>query len=150
MILITAICVAVTFGVSVYMMLGRDLKSVAMGVFLLSHAANLSIISMSGSPVYNDPEQGITFKQPPLLVSDDAYHATDSEAVAATGEEATASPLNTIVDPLPQALILTAIVISFAVMGFLLALIVVTGRATGTLDVDKLAQEQLPTPSAAH
>ncbi|NBC11163.1 MAG: Na(+)/H(+) antiporter subunit C [Planctomycetes bacterium] len=145
MILITAICVAVIFGVSIYMMLGRDLKGVAMGVFLLSHAANLSILSMSGSPVRNDPEMGLVFKQPPLLTdtAHDPAHA---------GEHAAAKPalLETMVDPLPQALILTAIVISFAVMGFLLALIVVTGRRTRTLNVDNLAREQLPTPSATH
>jgi len=145
MILITAICVAVIFGVSIYMMLGRDLKGVAMGVFLLSHAANLSILSMSGSPVRNDPEMGLVFKQPPLLTdtAHDPEHA---------GEHAAEKPalLETMVDPLPQALILTAIVISFAVMGFLLALIVVTGRRTRTLNVDNLAREQLPTPSAHH
>lgn len=143
MILITAICVAVAFGVSIYMMLGRDLKGVAMGVFLLSHAANLSIIAMSGSPVRHDPQEGLVFKQPPLLTSHDMK--ADAEAA---GEEP--APMDTLVDPLPQALILTAIVISFAVMGFLLALIVVTGRSTSTLNVDNLAREQRPTPSASH
>ncbi len=146
MILITAICVAVIFGVSIYMMLGRDLKGVAMGVFLLSHAANLCILSMSGSPVRHDPEQGLVFKQAPLL-TDAMHHAATDDA-----EHAEAAPalLDAMVDPLPQALILTAIVISFAVMGFLLALIVVTGRRTGTLNMDNLAREQLPTPSASH
>ena len=36
------------------------------------------------------------------------------------------------VDPLPQALILTAIVISFGVMAFLLTLLVVTNRKANT------------------
>jgi len=173
MILITAICVAVVFGVSIYMMLGRDLKGVAMGVFLLSHAANLCILSMSGTPVQQDPERGLVFKQPPLLIDaghgdthGDAHggehadqHADDDPAAGGatpvasrrdTTHEPAAAKLDEMVDPLPQALILTAIVISFAVMGFLLALIVVTGRATSTLNVDNLAREQLPTPSASH
>jgi len=169
MILITAICVAVVFGVSIYMMLGRDLKGVAMGVFLLSHAANLCILSMSGTPVQQDPERGLVFKQPPLLIDaghGDAHggehadqHADDDPAAGGatpvasrrdTTHEPAAAKLDEMVDPLPQALILTAIVISFAVMGFLLALIVVTGRATSTLNVDNLAREQLPTPSAQH
>ncbi len=47
---VLAICVAVCFAVSVYLLLGRDLKGVAMGVFLIGHAANLSIMAMSGSP----------------------------------------------------------------------------------------------------
>ena len=54
MTMVLAICVAVTFAVSIYLMLGRELKGVAMGVFLLGHAANLSIIAMSGSPVLNE------------------------------------------------------------------------------------------------
>jgi len=49
------------------------------------------------------------------------------------------------VDPLPQALILTAIVINFAVMGFLLTLLVLTAKRTGTLNVDELATEDRPT-----
>ena len=53
MTMVLAICVAVTFAVSIYLMLGRELKGVAMGVFLLGHAANLSIIAMSGSPVHD-------------------------------------------------------------------------------------------------
>jgi multicomponent Na+:H+ antiporter subunit C len=41
-------------------------------------------------------------------------------------------------DPLPQALILTAIVISFAVTGFMLALIYRTYQSRGTDDLDRL------------
>ena len=51
-----------------------------------------------------------------------------------------------LVDPLPQALILTSIVISFAVTGFLLTLLVVTQRRSGTLSTVELAREGLPTP----
>lgn len=116
---VLAICVAVIFSVSIYMLLGRELKGIAMGVFLLGHAANLSIIAMSGSPI-TGPGQ---IKAPPIL---------------GAGEE--------LVDPLPQALILTAIVIGFGVMAFLLTLIVITAQKTQTLEVDELATEQLPTP----
>jgi len=84
---------------------------VAMGVFVLGHGANLAIIAMSGSPVL--PGGGL--RNPPILGSSD------------------------LVDALPQALILTAIVINFAVMGFLLTLLIVTARRTGTLNVDELA-----------
>jgi multicomponent Na+:H+ antiporter subunit C len=41
-------------------------------------------------------------------------------------------------DPLPQALILTAIVISFAVTAFMLALIYRTYQALGTDDLDRM------------
>jgi multicomponent Na+:H+ antiporter subunit C len=119
MTVVLAVCVTVTFAVSIYLMLDRELKSIAMGVFLLGHAANLSILAMSGSPVAKDLPTGM--KRPPIL----------EEGVA----------LASYVDPLPQALILTAIVIGFGVMGFLLTLMVVIGRKTNTLNVDDLAKE---------
>ena len=136
MTMVLAICVAVTFGVSIYLMLGRELKGVAMGVFLLGHAANLSIIAMSGSPV-QAPE---------------AHHGKSAELATVSGDEmkdppimigkyADEQPLAQIVDPLPQALILTAIVIGFGVMAFLLTLLVVTNRKARTIEVTDLAEE---------
>jgi multisubunit Na+/H+ antiporter MnhC subunit len=138
MILVLAICVAVTFGVSAYLMLGRELKGVAMGVFLLGHAANLAILAASGSPRLeagtgaggSDFAQA-GYKRPP--VSDPVFDA-------ALRDGTVADPLTVMVDPVPQALILTAIVIGFAVMGFLLSLLVVTSRNVGTLTLDELAQ----------
>ena len=114
-------CVAVFVTVSIYLMLSRELKSVAMGVFVRGHGANLAILAMSGSPVL--PGGGL--RNPPILGSSD------------------------LVDALPQALILTAIVINFAVMGFLLTLLIVTARRTGTLHVDELAALGRPTPGVA-
>ena len=142
MTMVLAITVAVTFAVSLYLMLGRELKGVAMGVFLLSHAANLSILTMSGSPVMTQAQQQAEdvaeangasahlvnspeMKDPPILPSP---YSNDQ-------------PLATMVDPLPQALILTAIVISFGVMAFLLTLLVVTNRKTDTIEVADLAEE---------
>ncbi len=122
MTLVLAVCVGVLFAVSVYLLLGRELKGVAMGVFLIGHAANLSILAMSGPPV---AEPGALPKRPPLL----------------TSHEPAPNQLDTIVDPLPQALILTAIVIGFAVMGFLLTLLVKTSQTTGTLSLGQLALE---------
>ena len=118
MTLFLSLVVGVLFAVSVYLMLGRELKEVCMGVFLLSHAANLAIIEagrVAGRRV------------PPVL-----------------GQ---GHPLDRLVDPLPQAMILTAIVIGFAVQGFLLTLLVVTWRRGRTLDLRELAAE--PTAGAA-
>lgn len=112
MTILTALMVGVIFASSVYLMLGRELKGVCMGVFLLGHGANLAIISSSTSPIG---------KVPPVL--------TDGVA------------LGQYVDPLPQALILTAIVIGFAVQAFLLTLLVLTWRRSQTLEMDELAQE---------
>ena len=122
MTLLLAICVACVMGVSVYLMLGRELKEVAMGVFLFTHAAHLGIIAMSGQPVARIAGEAVGLKTPPVL------------GVGATEP----------VDPLPQALILTSIVISFAVTAYLLTLLVVTYRRTASLWIDDLAGEDRP------
>ena len=132
MTVILAICVGVAFGVSIMLMLGRELKGIAMGVFLIGHAANLSIIAMSGSPFTQAGEHEL--KAPPILTPD---------VMAQAAEQHGQRMLDIIVDPLPQALILTAIVIGFAVMAFLLTLIVQTARATKTLEVDDLVEKEL-------
>ncbi len=119
MTLLVSVCVGVLFAASIYMMMGRELKGVAMGVFLLGHAANLAIIAVSQSPLG---------KSPPVLQPD-------------------GSMLGTEVDPLPQALILTAIVIGFAVQAFLLTLLVLTWRRSQTMNLDDLARDEAPTDS---
>ena len=111
MTLFTALTVGVIFAASTYLMLGRELKGVCMGVFLLGHGANLAIIATSRSPI------GL---RPPVLGS---------------------FPLEKLADPLPQALILTAIVIGFAVQAFLLTLLFVTWRKHNTLELDELADD---------
>ncbi|MBB6428435.1 sodium:proton antiporter [Algisphaera agarilytica] len=126
---VLAACVAVCFGVSVYLLLGRDLKGVAMGVFLIGHAANMSILAMSGSPV--PTEQEITSGVAIAELKEAPLSAYDTPSPALGG----------MVDPLPQALILTAIVIGFAVMGFLLTLLVITARSAGTLELGELAKD---------
>ena len=112
MTILTAIMVGVIFASSIYLMLGRELKGVCMGVFLLGHGANLMIIATSRSPI------GLF---PPVL----GRH-----------------PIDQLVDPLPQALILTAIVIGFAVQAFLLTLLVITWRHNQTLELDELGAQE--------
>jgi len=123
---VMAVCVAACVGVSIYLLLGRDLKGVAMGVFLLGHGANLSIMAMSGSPV---------------LPHDGGLTPASIKSAPIISKQVPAEALAGMADPLPQALILTAIVIGFAVMGFLLTLLIITNRSTGTLVVDRLADE---------
>ena len=81
------------FGLAVYWLLaGRALRAV-FGLTLLSNAANLFLLALSGEP---------SGKSEPI--------------VSGVG----AAP----VDPLPQALILTAIVIGFGVTAYLVMLLV--------------------------
>lgn len=127
MTLLLAICVSVIFAVSLFMMLSRDLKAIAMGVFLFTHGAHLGILAMSGQPLVRLGDGEARIKGPPVL-----------------------GAAETLVDPLPQALILTSIVISFAVTAYLLTLLVVTNRRSGTLSVVELAREGMePRPSLA-
>jgi multicomponent Na+:H+ antiporter subunit C len=86
---VLAATAAVLFGVGTYLILQRKLSRIIIGLGLLTHGANVLLIS-SGRP-------GL----PPLL------GVGDVEDFA---------------DPLPQALVLTAIVISFGVTALLLAL----------------------------
>lgn len=103
----TAVLVAVLTGGAIYLCLSRRFLRVLLGFLLLSNAANLVVLSMSGDPT--------------------------GKRAATVGSETTLVPA---VDPLPQALILTAIVIGFSVAAYLTVLLyriyVDSGSATTT------------------
>jgi len=92
------ILVAITIGLlaaaGIYRLLGATRIDALIGLILLSQAANLTIFA-SGGLIHNAP----------ALLNRGA------------GDPATTA------DPLPQALVLTAIVIGFGILSFLLALI---------------------------
>lgn len=105
-----AITVGGLYAAGIYMMLRRSVVKLLIGLGLLSHAANLLIFTSGG----------IVRGRVPVI------------------PEGGTQPLTDIADPLPQALILTAIVISFAVLAFALVLIYRTYQTVGTDDVDEL------------
>lgn len=88
----TAILVGLLFAGAIYLILQTSFTRILFGFVVLSNAANLLILSMSGNP------EG---KLAPLM-----------NGVAGSR-----------VDPLPQALILTAIVIGFGVTAYLVMLL---------------------------
>lgn len=95
------------FAASVYMMLGRDLIRITVGILLLGVSANLLIfvagrIAASGAA--------------PLIAQGMTAAAADSA------------------NPLPQALILTAIVISFGLSAFAIVLFWAAHKVFGHLD----------------
>lgn len=104
---------------AIYLMLSRHIVRLLVGLVLLGNAVNLSIFTAGR----------ITRETPPLIAAD----AT--------------SALPSIANPLPQALILTAIVISFS---FFVLLIVLAFRAyqdLGTDDTDGMrAAEPVDAP----
>jgi multicomponent Na+:H+ antiporter subunit C len=108
--IILAIVIGVLYGAGIYLMLRRSLVKLLIGLAMLSHAANLLIFTAAG----------LTRGMPPVIAPD----ATTLEAPYA--------------DPLPQALILTAIVIGLGVIAFFLALSFKVYRAFGSDDLDTI------------
>ncbi|HYG68293.1 MAG TPA: Na+/H+ antiporter subunit C [Anaeromyxobacteraceae bacterium] len=103
-----AIVVGVLYATGVYLMLRRSVVKLLIGLALLSHAANLLVFSASG----------VVRGRPPIV-------------------EGTGVPLGT-ADPIPQALVLTAIVIGFGVLAFAITLLHRAHQETGTDDIDHL------------
>lgn len=106
--LILALAIGVLTGSGVWLLLRPRTFQVIMGLSLLSYAVNLFIFSMGRLKVDAAP------------FVDQLHPAT----------------LHTHADPLPQALVLTAIVISFAMTALLLAIALRSRAHTGTDHVD--------------
>jgi multicomponent Na+:H+ antiporter subunit C len=101
------------FGCGLYMTLSRHVVRMVLGLSLLTTAVNLALFQAGR----------IRKAQPPII----------AEGAERLGESA---------DPLPQALVLTAIVIGFALTVVLAALVLRAWRAHGTLRSDELRSAQ--------
>lgn len=108
--LLMAIVIGVLYGTGLYMMLRRSLVKLILGLGLLGHASNLLLFN-SGNI-----ERGA----PPVIESG----AKLLEGVFG--------------DPIPQALILTAIVIGFGTQAFAIVLIRRVYEAVDSDDIDRL------------
>jgi multicomponent Na+:H+ antiporter subunit C len=108
--LLLAITVGALYACGVYLLLRRSIVKMVLGLVLLGHAANLLIMAAGG----------IMRGRPPIVAA-----------------EATAL-LPPYADPLPQALVLTAIVIGFGVQAFALVLLKRAHQAAGTDDLDAM------------
>lgn len=111
MLILMAAIIGFLYSTSIYMFLRRSIVKIVLGIIFLSHATNL-LLFVTG---------GLRSGQPAFT---DADGSVDTAALS---------------DPLPQALILTAIVISLGVTAFSLVLIYRFYRETGTVDLDELA-----------
>lgn len=114
MIFLFSLTVGVLYAASFYMILQRSIVKMVIGLILLSHASNL-LIFCSG---------GLRKGSLPIISKN-------------TGPSVATMP-----DPLPQALILTAIVISFGVLAFVLVLAYRTYTIIGTDDSDALKESE--------
>lgn len=106
-----AIVIGWLYAAGLYMVLRRSAAKLIIGLALLSHAANLLILTVGN----------LRHGEPPVFPPDGPNR-----------------PLEAYTDPLPQALILTAIVISFAVTAFALVLLHKTVESVGTDDLDRM------------
>ncbi|WP_405404915.1 Na+/H+ antiporter subunit C [Paracoccus sp. Ld10] len=108
--LLLAISVGILVAAAVYLMLDRNVLRFLFGLVLLSNAVNLLIFA-SGR---------LTPGAPPLI---------------AAGEYA---PTGVVANALPQALVLTAIVIGFGLLAFTLALVYRAFLTLGTVNSDEM------------
>jgi multicomponent Na+:H+ antiporter subunit C len=108
--LLLAVITGILYAAGIYLILRRSLVKLIIGLVLLGNGVNLLIFLMGG----------ISRGNPPII------------------PEASKTVTETIADPLPQALILTAIVISFGLQSFAIILIKRAYKVLKTDDLDTL------------
>ena len=109
-----ALAAGVLYAAGVYLMLRRRLAQLIIGLGLLSNGTNLLIFTAGG----------LTRARPPVV-------PLESEVL-----------VGPFADPVPQALVLTAIVIGFGLLAFLLVLAHRVHATLGTDDVDDVGRER--------
>ena len=107
---VLAVLIGVLVAASVYLMLARSILRFVFGLVLLSNAANLVIFAAGR----------LTRAEPALI------------------PPGLSAPAQSVANSLPQALVLTAIVIGFGLLAFALALMFRGYQVLGTLDTDKM------------
>jgi multicomponent Na+:H+ antiporter subunit C len=107
---VLALVIGALYAAGLYMVMRRSMVKLVFGLALLAHAANLLIFTVGG----------LTRGGTPIVPG---------------GAQA---PIPPFPDPVPEALVLTAIVIGFGVQAFVLVLIKRAHHETGTDDLDSL------------
>ncbi len=105
---------AVYFLGSIFLLTSTNLIRILLGVALLGNAANLTIFTAGR----------LTREVPPII------------------PEGALAPLAQTANPLPQALILTAIVIAFALFAFILVLVYRSYQELGSENVDRMREAE--------
>ncbi len=113
---ILALVIGGLYAAGLYMLMRRSLVKLVIGLLLISQATNLLIFIM-----------GRLIRGHPALIPDGATHLEPPFA-----------------DPVPQALILTAIVIGFGIHAFVIILIKRTYQTVGTDDLDEMRNTERP------
>ena len=113
---VIALLVGLLIAVAAYLMLSRALVRVLLGVVVLGNAVNL-LIFVSGR---------LTSATPPIVPAGEV------------------TPVGYFANPLPQALILTAIVIGFAMFAFLIVLAFRAYQEMDAYDTDQMRLAEPP------
>lgn len=116
--LITAVVCGALIAASFYLLMRRSLLRFVIGLILLSNAVNLVIFTMGR----------FTRAQPPVI------------------PKGAKMPPEPFANPLPQALILTAIVISFGLLAFTLVLVYRHFAASQTIEADDVRASEPDIP----
>ncbi len=117
--LLYAAAIAATFGSGIYLLLSRHVMRMTFGIMLMSAAVNL-VIFVAGRP---------GSQQPPVIAAGESVLQQSAA------------------NPLPQALVLTAIVIGFSLVAFLAAVALRAYRDSGAATTRQLTQaEELGSP----
>jgi multicomponent Na+:H+ antiporter subunit C len=110
LVVVLAVVVGGLYATGIYLLLRRRLAQIIIGLGLLTNGANLLLFTAGG----------LVRDRAPIL------------------PEGANTIVGRVADPLPQALILTAIVIGFGILAFALVLAYQTYQAVGTDDVDSM------------
>ncbi|MDI6402077.1 NADH-quinone oxidoreductase subunit K [Balneolaceae bacterium ANBcel3] len=108
------------FASGIYLLLRKGLILTIIGIILISNSVNLALFSLGR----------ISTENPPLIAAGSAI------------------PEAPFANPLPQALILTAIVIGFGLLAFALAMAYRSYKELGTIDQDSLLEDAEDTSAA--
>ena len=112
--------VGIFFAAALYLMMSKHIVRVLLGIVILGNAVNLLLFTTGR----------LTRETPPII--------------AAGADTLSAGAAN----PLPQALILTAIVIGFGLAAFALMLALQAWRRFGTLDAESLSEAEFIDPAS--
>ena len=107
------------FAAGIYMVLRRNLIKAVIGIILISNAVNVLLFTLGR----------LTKANPPLIW------------------EGNTVPIEPFANPLPQALVLTAIVIGFGLLSFALVLAYRAYLELGTVDLDDLKMDPVEVSS---
>lgn len=154
---VLVIVIGLFFAASIFLILSRHLVRVLLGVSIFGNAVNLSIftsgrLTEAVPPVLAPDGSGVPAPPPvvtpaPVAEAGGAMPLGDASAAELIEVGSVASGIAA-ANPLPQALILTAIVIAFSFFAFLLVLTLRAYQVLGTDDMDEMREAEPVAPQS--